>query len=165
MKILIVDDVEANREMLTVMLEGAGYTELMSADSAAEAFKLLGMEGEGKGAEEKAADVDLILMDIAMPEMDGIEACRRIKAVDRLRDVPVIMISAMMEKQLLGVAFDAGAVDYITKPVNKIELLARVSSALKFKEELDKHKADREELQEVKRQLEEAREELKKLTS
>jgi CheY-like chemotaxis protein len=163
-KILIVDDVEANRKLITFMLKGAGYAELLSADSAKTAFELLGIDAEGQEMlGDKEASVDLILMDIAMPGLDGIEASRRIKAIDRLKDIPIIIISAMNEKELLGVAFDAGAMDYISKPVNDVELLARIRSALRLKEELARHKAHYKELAEVKKRLKEAEEKLKEV--
>lgn len=63
--------------------------------------------------------VDLILMDISMPGLNGIEACHRIKAVEPLHDIPIIMVTAGNEAEDLRAAFAAGAIDYITKPPNK----------------------------------------------
>ncbi len=167
MKILIVDDMEENREVLGAMLRSEGFADLCYADSAASAFRLLGLHEDGTASAEGGGvggDVDLILMDIAMPEIDGIEACRRIRAVERLRDIPVIMVTALTEKALLAVAFDAGASDYITKPVDKVELLARLRSALRLKEEIESHRVHYRELLDVKRRLKETEEELRRLT-
>ena len=95
--------------------------------------------------------VDLILMDISMPEIDGIMACQQIHAADHLADIPILMVTASTEAEDLELAFAAGALDYITKPLNKIELLARVRSALLLKHEIDRRKAAERELAELAR--------------
>jgi DNA-binding response OmpR family regulator len=100
------------------------------------------MEHDGAGAKE----IDLIVMDVRMPEIDGIEACRRIKAVEALRDTPIIMMTARSEPEVLRGAFDAGATDYIKKPIEEVELLARIKSALKLKKEIDARKNWEQEL-------------------
>jgi len=87
-----------------------------------------------------------------MPGLDGVEACRRIKAVERFRDTPIIMVTAMSEAGFLEAAFAAGAVDYLTKPVNRVELLARVRSALRLKREMDRRKAREQELEQALRE-------------
>ncbi len=142
------------------------------AASAREALTLLGVEDSAsvsfRGLRENAGHapaeaVDLILMDLVMPEMDGAEACRRIKSVERLRDIPIIMVTAKTEPVDLQVAFSSGAMDYITKPVNKVELLARVASALNLKREMDTRKARERELAEKNRDLEQAFREVKVL--
>jgi diguanylate cyclase (GGDEF)-like protein len=112
-----------------------------------------------------STDIDLILMDIVMPEMDGIEACRLIKSFEYLRDIPVIMVTATMQMKELQMAFAAGAIDYITKPLNKVELLARVSSALKLKREIDNRKAREQELLKLTQRLEELNQMLQRLSS
>ena len=136
MSILIVDDSQHSRLLLTTFLKAAGYTEMTYAASAREAFQQLGMSDPAAGA----AEVDLILMDITMPEIDGVEACSRIKANPQLTDVPIVMVTAHDEVKFLLDAFAAGAMDYITKPLNKLELRARVGSALKLKFETDHRK-------------------------
>jgi len=147
--ILIVDDTPEIRSMLSVILESAGYQDLLFAASAAEAFERLGMNGAGASP----VDVDVVLMDIVMPDLDGVEACRRIKAVERFRDTPVIMVTAMSEAGFLEAAFAAGAVDYLAKPVNALELLARLRSALKLKREMDRRKARERELEQALREV------------
>ena len=136
MSILIVDDSQHSRLLLSAFLRAAGYTELSTAESAQEAFQHLGIGGPDGAVPE----VDLILMDITMPDMEGIEACRRIKAIPEFQDIPIIMVTAHDEVKYLEAAFAAGAMDYIAKPVNKFELQARVRSALALKHEMDSRK-------------------------
>jgi class 3 adenylate cyclase/CheY-like chemotaxis protein len=146
MNILIVDDTGSQRFVLSAILKGAGYTAVQTTESAAAAFVVLALDSPDT---TPAPPIDLILMDISMPEMDGLEACRRIKASTRLQDIPVIMVTASDATDDLQAAFDAGAMDYITKPPNKIELLARVRSALRLKQAIDDRKAREAELREV----------------
>jgi len=100
-----------------------------------------------------------------MPQVDGIEACRRIKAHEKLRDIPIIMVTARTEESDLAEAFAAGAIDYITKPIKVIEMLARLRSALTLKHELDGRRARQQELVEVTRQLREANQSLQRLST
>lgn len=97
--------------------------------------------------------------------MDGREACRIIKSAEYLQDIPVITVTSLTEIEHLEKAFAAGATDYITKPVNKVELLARIRSALKLKYEMDRRKAREQKLLEVTSQLEEAVKKLNRLSS
>jgi phosphoserine phosphatase RsbU/P len=90
MSILLVDDSPDARLLFHKILRNAGYRETHSASSARDVFKWLDLEHEGAGAKE----IDLIVMDVRMPEIDGIEACRCIKAVEALRDIPIIMMTA-----------------------------------------------------------------------
>ena len=162
MSILIVDDAPDNLLLLQAILKSAGHAAVLTAESAREAFRHLGMDG-ADGTLEKSPEVDLILMDLMMPEMDGLEACRRIKAVERLQDVPVIMVTANTDPEDLQAAFAAGAMDYITKPLRKVELLARVTSALNLKREMDARKSRERELADKNRELEQTLQEVKVL--
>lgn len=74
-----------------------------------------------------------------MPEIDGIEACKRIKQNEKFKDIQIIFVTALEDKNKLAEALDIGGVDYITKPINKTELLARIRVALRLKAELDWH--------------------------
>jgi sigma-B regulation protein RsbU (phosphoserine phosphatase) len=155
--ILIVDDSRDEQELLLTRLRAAGYGSLMVADSAEAAFELLGMERAGQKTEE----IDLILMDIMLPGVDGLEACRRIKATEWLKDIPIIVITVKTDEQALLTAFAAGAMDYIRKPVNPAELSARVSSALTLREERNRRKAREQDLLMRTQELEQALREVK----
>jgi diguanylate cyclase (GGDEF)-like protein len=164
MKILIVDDMLDHLRMLAAMLRRAGHSNLVEARSAREALSFLHLDDEGSEAHE-VVPVDLIMMDIRMPEIDGIEACRRIKASEAYRDVPIIMVSAQAEACFLQEAFVAGAMDFISKPIDRIELISRVRSALALKQERDLRKSRERELLKLARQLEEANRRLERLSS
>jgi PleD family two-component response regulator len=142
MNILIVDDSEDHRELTEAALRSAGYKMVRSAASASEAFKALGI---GRKSSE-TPPVDIILLDIVMPEMDGIEACAYIRNDQRYEDVPIIMVTSLDDMDSLSNAFISGANDYITKPVNRIELLARERAALKLKGELEQRREREREL-------------------
>jgi len=142
MAILIVDDSRDEQELLTNRLQAAGYESLLVADSAETALGIVGqVEGEQRGEQ-----VDLILMDIMLPGIDGLEACRRITTTERLQDIPIIVITVKTSEQDLRAAFAAGAMDYIRKPVNSVELVARVSSALTLRAERIMRKAREQDL-------------------
>ena len=120
-KILIVDDHEDNIELLRARLEARGY-EVHGAN-------------DGYAALEAVERVcpDLILLDVMMPKMDGIEVVRRLKANSKLPFIPVIMQTALDSTENKVQGLDAGADDYITKPINFAELEARVNSLLRIK--------------------------------
>ena len=159
MVILIVDDSRDEQELLSTWLRAAGYGSLMVADSAEAAFEILGRDNAG----QRRGAVDLILMDIMLPGVDGLDACRRITTTERLQDIPIIVITAKTEEKDLLAAFAAGAMDYIRKPVNPAELVARVSSALTLKEERTARKAREQELLMRTQELEQALREVKVL--
>lgn len=150
MPILIVDDSDSSRLLLAAMLQEAGYRKPLLAASAEEAFELLAASRR----EDGDCGVDLVLMDIVMPDVDGIEATARLKGDSRWRDIPVIMVTVRDEAVSLERAFEAGAMDYIGKPVGGMEIRARVRSALRLKREIDKRKARERELEALTRKLE-----------
>lgn len=159
MVILIVDDSRDEQELLSTWLRAAGYGSLMVADSSEAAFGILRQNNAGQGTEA----VDLILMDIMLPGVDGLEACRLITATKWLQDIPIIVVTAKTDEKDLLAAFAAGAMDYIRKPVNPTELVARVSSALTLKEERTARKAREQELLMRTQELERALREVKVL--
>jgi diguanylate cyclase (GGDEF)-like protein len=171
MAILIVDDSRVVRLHLHSVLRKAGYGDVIEAESAAEAFALLQLSdspstaASGVRTADAPAAIDLILLDGVMPDVDGVEVCRRIKSAPHLRDVPVIMVTAQTETSKLAAAFAAGAMDYITKPSKDAELLARVRSALTLKRETDRRKAREQELLDLTAKLEEANQRLERLSS
>jgi PleD family two-component response regulator len=142
MRILVVDDSEDALDLTEGTLLSAGYTNVITASSAAGALGILDV---GRVTDEDSA-FDLVLLDIAMPEMDGIEACARIRNDPRYVDLPIIMVTARDDTDSLANAFVAGATDYVTKPVNRIELVARARAALKLKAEFDRRQAREREL-------------------
>lgn len=158
--ILIVDDEPDTRRLLAYILNNAGHSNIQMAISAHDALEQLGLEGTGTPGEPP----DLILMDLTLPDMHGVEAIRRIKAAPAYEDVPIVVVTGRTEDDELVRAFDAGAVDYIRKPFNRIEFMARVRSALQLKSERDKRKAREGELVAVTEQLETANQQLERLS-
>lgn len=140
MNILIVDDNPTNVIIIREILKREQYTNIVTSASAREMFEHLGLGEPDAVARAKANSFDLILLDMMMPEMDGIEACRIIQQHELLKDIPIIMVTAVGDSKKLAEALDAGAMDYVTKPINKVELLARMRLALRLKHEKDWHK-------------------------
>ncbi|GED69712.1 transcriptional regulator [Brevibacillus reuszeri] len=136
MNIVIVDDNETNLVIIEKILRKAGYQDLVLLSSAKELYQFLGMDSHTAGE----VPVDLILLDLMMPEIDGVEACRTILNQERLRDLPIIFVTAMGDSYKMAEALDAGALDYVMKPINKVELLARIRSTLRLKREKDLRK-------------------------
>ncbi|MCR8636399.1 MULTISPECIES: SpoIIE family protein phosphatase [Paenibacillus] len=136
MNIVIVDDNPVNLMVIEKIVKSAGYKHCIKLPSAIELLELLKV-GTGEGPE---VPVDLILLDMMMPVMDGLQACRSIQEDEALRDIPIIIVTAMGDSNLLADAMEAGAVDYVMKPINKVELIARIRVALRLKYEKDWHK-------------------------
>jgi phosphoserine phosphatase RsbU/P len=124
--VLVVDDVEANRDVLSRRLERQGYT-VATADNGRQALERL-----------RADAFDLVLLDIMMPEMDGYEVLRRVKADEALRHIPVIMISALSELDSVVRCIGMGAEDYLPKPFNPTPLKARIGACLEKKRAHDR---------------------------
>jgi PAS domain S-box-containing protein len=141
--ILIVDDVPANLTVLVDHLECMGHRVLIAEDS--------------DEALERASLMrpDLILLDVLMPDIDGFETCRRLKAAESTRDIPVIFMTCLTDAADKLVGFKAGGVDYITKPFEIGEVIARVTTHLSLREA-------QKELEDKNAQLQRARQELER---
>jgi len=123
--ILVVDDQERNLQVVGTTLSAFGY-EIMAATNGEQALERV-----------KARTPDLILLDILMPDMDGFEVCEALKEIPETTGIPIIFLSASDEKNMIVKALEAGGVDYVTKPFNQAELLARVRTHLELKHTRD----------------------------
>ncbi|GGA50473.1 SpoIIE family protein phosphatase [Paenibacillus physcomitrellae] len=148
MKILIVDDNPTNLIIIREILKKENYRNVTSVSSARDMLQELGVGEQPSVHKHAASQIDLILLDMMMPEMDGIEACRIVQQYEHLKDIPIIMVTAVGDSKKLAEALDAGAVDYVTKPINKVELMARIRLALRLKQEKDWHKERDQRIQE-----------------
>jgi DNA-binding response OmpR family regulator len=120
--ILIIDDDPSTLDILSGYLEECHYTVLIAED------------GESGLKRADYARPDLILLDIMMPEMDGFETCRRLKEMESTRDIPVIFMTALADTEHKVRGFEAGAVDYVTKPIQREEVVARAGVHLRIRE-------------------------------
>lgn len=127
-KILIVDDTNLNIEILTEILEDEGF----SVFSTTNGLSILEMTRKIKP--------DLILLDIMMPELDGFEVCKLLKNDFYAKDILVIMVTAKTDGHYIKNSLELGAFDYIKKPLDKLEVIARIQSALRLKDKQDKLK-------------------------
>src|SRR6476620_7656228 len=109
MNIVIVDDNVTNLMIVEKILQKAGYNKLVLLSSARELFDYLQLDATSP----VEVPVDLILMDLMMPEIDGIEACQTILANERFYDLPIIFVTAMGDSYKMAEAMDAGALDYV----------------------------------------------------
>ena len=120
MKILAVDDEPYILELMPLIASRVGFPDVTTVSSGPLALDLLARDG---------AAFDCLILDINMPEMDGIELCRRVRAIDAYRRTPIIMLTAMSERDFMDKAFRAGATDYATKPFDISEIGARLRIA------------------------------------
>jgi two-component system cell cycle response regulator len=119
-QILAVDDTETMRAFYRLLLTAQGYG-VVTADDGVDALDKIG-----------DARPDLVLLDLMMPRLDGIETCRRIKNDEATRDVKVVMCTSRSDYARISEAFAAGCDDYVVKPVDRMELLLKVGELLKF---------------------------------
>lgn len=121
-RILVVDDVEENTYIVSTILKSAGYTPFV-ANSGKQAIQIA-----------ETQHPDLVLLDINMPEMNGYEVCKYFKEHEPIADIPIVFLTVHADAESIAKAFDTGAVDYLTKPFKKAELLARVKVHLALRQ-------------------------------
>ena len=141
-RILIVDDNENNRAIIAARLGSQGYLTSEACDGA-----------EALEAARRQAP-DLILLDVTMPRMDGLEACRRLRSDPTVGFVPIILVTALADSKDVVAGLEAGADEYLTKPIDQQALVARVRSMLRIKELHDRAKQQATELAELNNSLE-----------
>ncbi len=151
-KILVVDDEDRNLRLLKLLLTSFGYAVLTASN--------------GEEALEKVHDIppDVILLDIMMPKIDGFEVARQLKRAEETKMIPIVMVTALNEVEDRVKAFEAGADDFLNKPVDKTELRARVQSLVKVKALNDHMRNYQKELEtEVAKRTKQLRQAFKKL--
>jgi len=141
-RILIADDNEDNRDILAAQLAIHHYELLQAAD------------GEETIAVARHQLPDLIMLDVMMPKIDGMEVCRRLKCDANLPFIPIILVTARSDTKDVILGLEAGAVEYLTKPIDDVAVAARVKSVLQIKELHDKVVAQTAELASWNRTLE-----------
>lgn len=117
-KILLVDDSSTVILMEKMILKNEPYDIITARD---------GEEGVNKAVAERP---DLILMDFVMPNLTGVEAIRRLRGIEATRDVPIIMVTTRAESESVEAGYGSGCTDYVTKPINNIELITKVRAML-----------------------------------
>src|SRR3954451_5844477 len=127
-RVLVVDDVDINVKLLEAKLSSE-YFDVLAASNGAAALGI---------AQNEAPD--LVLLDVMMPGMDGFEACRRLKADPRTAEIPVVMVTALSDVADRLRGLEAGADDFLTKPVNDVALFARVRSLVRLKRMMEEWK-------------------------
>ena len=138
--VLVVDDNQENLELLQAYLEDMDCRTVPARDGL-EALEIIANSAP-----------DLILLDVMMPKMSGFEVCKRIKNDPKTTDIPVIMVTALNEFGDIEHGIDSGTDDFISKPVNKLELLTRVKTMLKLKHLSDKLERTLAYLSEIEKQ-------------
>jgi CheY-like chemotaxis protein len=138
--VLVVDDNQPNRELLAAYLEDVDCRTVPAQDGL-EALKIIAKDPP-----------DLILLDVMMPKMSGFEVCKKIKSDPMTADIPVIMVTALNEFGDIERGLDCGTDDFLSKPINKLELLARVRTMLKLKHLTDKLDRTLTYLREIEKQ-------------
>lgn len=143
--VLVVDDNQQNLELLQAYLENVDC-ETVPAHDGIEALEII-----------NAGAPDLILLDVMMPKMSGFEVCKRIKNDPRTSDIPIIMVTALNEFGDIERGIDSGTDDFLSKPVNKLELVTRVKTMLKLKYITDKLERTLAYLSEIEKQAQTAK--------
>lgn len=140
--ILLVEDSKVQRIQLQKCLREGNYFDVREFENAEDLFAFLGVL-------EHQKTTDLILIDYHLPGISGIEAVSQLKQIKNVKDIPVIMLTASDDLTTLEHAFEMGVSDFLTKPVKKMELIARIRSMLKLKQESDARKAREQQLRQT----------------
>jgi diguanylate cyclase (GGDEF)-like protein len=140
--ILVIDDEPLNLKLLKPILASKGF-ETKTAQSSDDAFRLL-----------TSSTPDLILLDVVMPGIGGYEVCRKIKENPKLKMIPVIFLTALTDSDDIVKGFNAGAVDYVRKPFNVAELLARVEAHIELKRDREIIEIQKKRLEQINQELE-----------
>jgi CheY-like chemotaxis protein len=136
-RILIADDNQANRELLDAYLSG------IDCDTE------IALDGQDTLAKVRSFQPDLILLDIMMPKLSGFEVCKQIKQASATKKIMILMVTALNELGDIERAVAAGTDDFLSKPVNKVELIKRVENMLKLKDISDENERLRRYIQEM----------------
>jgi len=144
MSILLVDDIVDNVELIKSMLSRSGFSNILSAGSGKTAIECLQQQ-----VKNNISTVDLVLLDIMMPGMDGYELCRILRSHEEWADIPVIMITAnaSWQEKVVRESFEVGATDIMFKPIRRVDLMPKIISALALKKERDLRKSREQELE------------------
>jgi len=148
--VLVVDDNQQNLELLQACLEDVDCRTVPARDGI-EAMEIIGKEPP-----------DLILLDIMMPKMSGFEVCKRVKNDPKTKDIPIIMVTALNEFGDIERGIDSGTDDFLSKPVNKLELVTRVKTMLKLKHLTDQLERTLAYLSEIEKQAQIAKSDVEK---
>ena len=144
MSILLVDDIEDNVDLIKSMLTRSGFTNILSANSGNAALTQLQQQ-----VKNNVSTIDLVLLDIMMPGMDGYELCRILRSHEEWADIPIIMITAnaSWQEKVVRESFEVGATDIMFKPIRRVDLIPKIISALSLKKERDLRKSREQELE------------------
>jgi PleD family two-component response regulator len=147
MRIFAADDSEDARDLMAATLSSGGFGDAHFSESGLELLAALGIDP----LDAAAPEADIILLDVRMPGVDGIETCARIRADARYQQTPILMVTSLDDMETLNQAFVAGANDYINKPFNRIEMLARLRNAQRLRGELERRRTSERELLDLQR--------------
>ena len=156
--ILIVDDDKDMRMLLENYLKKLEVDKIHFTDTAQKTYKLLKINNL-----KSDPAVDLIILDIVLGKENGIDICSKVKKHPAYKEIPIIMITAQKESEYLKEAFEAGAIDYLKKPIKKIEFMARVNSAIKLRKETKARIEREKELLKLSQELKKANQKLEKM--
>ncbi len=149
-KVMVIDDIEENIRVLGTLLEFSGF-EVEAAQSADNALEQL-----------QALTPDIILLDVMMPQVDGFTLCKQLKINEKTKDIPVIFLTARTDEEAILQGFDSGGVDFISKPFNQKELLARIKTHLDLKITKETLSKKLDEITKINKQLVESKEDIER---